>query len=194
MQKALGQAFGSEVYVGPYCTSTVLETWTNLPRGAWPGGRSHLARSSRESKVFFVHMARLLVLCALLPSAAAFMAPVSAVGSCGRTSAVSCGLFDGLSAAFANDDTLGARQNAGLSKEKEKRTVTWVGPKGNKKQAQAISGQKLRDVARGSGVPIVYDCNEGTCKTCEAMVDGRRTKICVGRMPNKDCTIKYNIR
>jgi len=96
--------------------------------------------------------------------------------------------------AFANDDSLGARQNAGLSKEKTKRTVTWVGPKGQKKTALCIPGQSLRDIARGSGIPIVYDCQEGTCKTCEAMVGGGRAKICVARMPNKDVTIKYNIR
>ena len=57
-----------------------------------------------------------------------------------------------------------------------------------------MPGQKLRDVARGSGIPIRYDCQEGTCKTCEAMVGGGRAKICVARMPNKDINIKYNIR
>lgn len=134
-----------------------------------------------------------------------------------------------------------ARQNAGLSKEKTKRTVTWVGPKGQKKTALCVPGQSLRDIARGSGIPIVYDCQEGTCKTCEAMVGGGRAKIwcacvcartshstsplqslsthaqqstgcaplgalipgpsaafvharSVAKMPNKDVTIKYNIR
>ena len=104
------------------------------------------------------------------------------------------GLFDGLAKAFENDSTLGDRENAGLSKVKDKRTVTWVGPKGQKKTATVVSGQRLKDIARGSGIPIRYDCNEGTCKTCEAMVGGSRTKICVARMPNKDVTIKYNIR
>ena len=61
--------------------------------------------------------------------------------------------------------------------------------KGQKKQALAISGQKLRDVARASGIPIKYDCSEGTCKTCEAQLSpGGRTKICVARMPNRDTT------
>ena len=46
------------------------------------------------------------------------------------------GLFDGFAKAFANDDTLGARENAGLSKEAQKRTVTWIGPKGQKKQVR----------------------------------------------------------
>ena len=105
-------------------------------------------------------------------------------------------------------EELGARPNAGLSKEKEKLTVSWVGPNGATKQvsvlwrvctkctnrhpvslqllarlqAVAISGQRFRDIARGSGIPIKYDCQEGTCKTCEAMVNGRRTKLCVARM------------
>lgn len=82
--------------------------------------------------------------------------------------------------------------------------MTWVGPKGQKKtvrsryflacmllhgclahgqlcsaalQATCVAGQSLRDIARGSGIPIVYDCQEGTCKTCEAKVGNGRAKI-----------------
>ena len=68
------------------------------------------------------------------------------------------------------------------------------GPQRSEEGGAVRAGQKLRDVARGSGIPIRYDCNEGTCKTCEAMVGGGRAKICVARMPNKDVTIKYNMR
>ena len=95
------------------------------------------------------------------------------------------GLFDGFAKAFENDDTLGKAGPAGLSKEATKKKVTWVGPKGQKKEALCVPGQKLRDVARASGIPIVYDCNEGTCKTCEAQVGNGRAKICVTKMPNK---------
>ena len=93
--------------------------------------------------------------------------------------------------AFANDDSLGARENAGLSKEKAKKTITWVGPNGQSKKSVVVPGQKLRDVARSTGIKIKYDCNEGTCKTCEAMIDGRKAKICVSKAPAKDVTIKY---
>ena len=48
-------------------------------------------------------------------------------------------------------------------------------------QAQVIPGQRLRDIARGSGIPIVYDCQEGTCKTCEAMINNQRAKIWCAR-------------
>ena len=133
-----------------------------------------------------------LLVAAMLPCAASFVLPT--LTARGRASAATMGMFDGFAKAFENDSSLGTRQNAGLSKEKAKKTVTWMGPKGQKKQATCVPGQKLRDIARGSGIPIRYDCNEGTCKTCEAMVGGSRTKICVGRMPNKDVTIKYNIR
>ena len=104
------------------------------------------------------------------------------------------GLFDGFAAAFANDDTLGDRGEAGLSKAKDKRTVTWIGPKGQKKQSTAIAGQRLRDVARGTGIPIKYDCQEGTCKTCLAKVGNSNAKICVTKMPNKDVTIKWGLK
>lgn len=81
-----------------------------------------------------------------------------------------------------------------MSKKKQQLTVTWVGPRGQQKKATVVAGQRLKDIARGSGIPIKYDCSEGTCKTCEAMVGNGRAKICVAKMPNKDVTIKYNIR
>ena len=132
----------------------------------------------------------LLALCA---GSSAFMVPASGTLAW-RANAPQMGLFDGLKGAFANDETLGARKSAGLSKETTKRTVTWVGPKGQKKTATVVPGQSLRDIARGCGIPIKYDCQEGTCKTCEAQVGNGRAKICVTKMPNKDVTIKYNIR
>lgn len=140
------------------------------------------------------------LLLALLPSVASLVLPqgvAPAIVSAALTSRASpamMGLFDGLGKAFANDDTLGDRQEAGLSKKAQTKTVTWVGPKGQKKTSTAIPGQRLREIARATGIPIRYDCSEGTCKTCEAMVGNGRAKICVAKMPNKDVTIKYNIR
>ena len=139
-------------------------------------------------------MSKWLLGLALLPAATAFSMHAPAMAARGQQSSVTMGMFDGFSKAFENDSSLGKRQNAGLSKEKAKKTVTWVGPRGQKKQATVVPGQALKQIARGCGIPIRYDCQEGTCKTCEAMVNGGRTKICVGRMPNKDTTIKYNIR
>jgi len=95
--------------------------------------------------------------------------------------------------AFKNDDSLGKVQNAGLKQDAAIRTVTWVGPNGQKKESKCIAGNKLRDVARSAGIPIKYECGDGKCKTCEAMVGRGRAKICVTKMPNKDLTIKYNI-
>ena len=121
-------------------------------------------------------------------SASSFVAqPLGATRCVGMRAPVTpqMGLFDGFAKAFENDDTLGKAGPAGLSKEATKRTVTWVGPKGQKKTAVCVPGQSLRDVARASGVPIVYDCSEGTCKTCEAKVGNGRAKICVAKMPNK---------
>jgi ferredoxin len=104
------------------------------------------------------------------------------------------GLFDNLKGAFANDDTLGARSNAGLTKEGTKRTITWIGPNGKEKKSTVVAGQRLRDIARGSGIPIVYDCTEGTCKTCEAQMGNGRVKVCVAKAIDRDITIKYGLR
>jgi ferredoxin len=104
------------------------------------------------------------------------------------------GLFDNLKSAFANDDTLTARGNAGLSKEATKRTITWIGPTGKEKKSVVVAGQRLKDIARGAGIPIKYDCNEGTCKTCEAQMGNGRVKICIAKAVDKDITIKYGLR
>ncbi len=137
---------------------------------------------------------RFFGLFALALPVAAFNVAAPALAARTQPVDVTMNMFGGFAKAFENDKTLGARQNAGLSKGATKRTVTWVGPRGQKKQAQCVPGQRLRDVARGSGIPIKYDCQEGTCKTCEAMVGGGRAKICVSRMPNKDVTIKWGLR
>mmetsp|Transcript_38583 Transcript_38583/g.66221 ORF Transcript_38583/g.66221 Transcript_38583/m.66221 type:complete len:147 (+) Transcript_38583:28-468(+) len=114
--------------------------------------------------------------------------------STARASSLQMGMFDGLKGAFANDDTLGARDSAGLSKQVQKKTITWISPTGATKKSTVFPGQKLKDIARGTGLRITYDCNEGTCKSCEAMIDGRKTLICCAKAPNKDVTIKYNTR
>ncbi len=128
-------------------------------------------------------MLAVLLAAMLLPLASAFaVGAPSALAMQAKPATVTMGMFDGFSKAFDNDKSLGARKSAGLSKEKGKRTVTWIGPNGQKKQATVVPGQALKNIARGCGIPIRYDCQEGTCKTCEAMVGGGRAKICVARM------------
>ena len=74
-----------------------------------------------------------------------------------RHSEVRMGMFDGLAAAFANDDSL---EKKGVA-TKTMRTITWRDPKGEVKSSQAIPGQKLKDIARQDGIgPIKYSCNE----------------------------------
>ena len=75
-----------------------------------------------------------------------------------RHSEVRMGMFDGLAAAFANDDTLGEKKGVAT---KTMRTITWRDPKGVVVSSQAIPGQKLKDIARQDGIgPIKYSCNE----------------------------------
>ena len=118
--------------------------------------------------------------------------PPRALGT--RHAPPAMGLFDGLAAAFANDDSLGERRDAGLTSKKNMRTITWVGPRGQKKTSQVVPGQALRDIARGTGVPIKYNCENGKCKTCEAKVGNGRAKICVTKAPDKDVTIEWGLR
>ena len=56
--------------------------------------------------------------------------------------------------AFANDAAYSKKENAGLSKQAAQKTITWIGPKGQKKTATVVPGQRLKDVARACGIPI----------------------------------------
>ena len=47
-------------------------------------------------------------------------------------------LFGAFADAFKNDDTLGERENAGLKKGANFKTVTWVGPNGQKKEVSGL--------------------------------------------------------
>ena len=142
-------------------------------------------------------LARALVLLAAFAApATALLLPVAAPPRANAAAAAAArarprmGWFD---SAFANED-LGPRQNAGLSKEKAKKTITWKGPSGATKKSVFVPGQQLKQIARGAGIPIKYDCQEGTCKTCEAKLNGGVVKICVAKAPAKDCTIQYGLR
>lgn len=107
------------------------------------------------------------------------------------------GMFDGFAAAFANDDTLGEKENAGLSKGVKYHKITWRGPKpmfGDAPEvtSSAVAGQKLRTLAREAGVSgIEYSCGEGHCGVCDVMVNGKRAVACVAKAPAADCVIEY---
>ena len=88
------------------------------------------------------------------------------------------GLFDGLAAAFANDDTLGERESAPKA---QAYSIKWIGPKGEETLSQALPGQKIKDLARQAGVAgkIKYNCGEGTCSSCDMLVNGDRVPACL---------------
>uniref|UniRef100_A0A7S4I939 2Fe-2S ferredoxin-type domain-containing protein n=1 Tax=Prymnesium polylepis TaxID=72548 RepID=A0A7S4I939_9EUKA len=126
-------------------------------------------------------------------------APGRAVGP-HRCTDARMGMFDDFAKAFANDDSLGDRDEAGLAQKAEYHTITWQGPPektlfgdkpGPVTRSQAIAGQSLKENARVSGVEIPYACNEGTCRICDVKVNGRMLPACVAKMPKKDITIEY---
>lgn len=83
------------------------------------------------------------------------------------------GMFGGLAGAFANDESLGERKNAGLSKgPKFNENVTVNG----KKVQGAVAGQKLTAVAAKVRVRIPVNCQKGDCGTCMVKMNGRKLK------------------
>jgi ferredoxin len=82
-------------------------------------------------------------------------------------------LFGGLSDAFKNDETLGARQNEGLKNGPNYNNAVTV----NGKAVQgAVVGQKLTLVASKVRVKIPVNCQKGDCGTCVVNLNGRKVK------------------
>lgn len=103
------------------------------------------------------------------------------------------GLFDGLAAAFANDDTLGERESAPTQ---QTYAIKWIGPKGEETVSQALPGQKIKDLARQAGVAgqVKYNCGEGTCSSCDMLINGDRVPACVAKAPTWDVEIEYGVK
>ena len=104
------------------------------------------------------------------------------------------GLFDGLASAFSNDDSLGERKDA--PKAQQTYSIKWIGSKGEETISQAIPGQKIKDLARQAGVAgkIKYNCGEGTCKSCDMLINGDRVPACVAKAPMWDVEIEYGVK
>lgn len=96
------------------------------------------------------------------------------------------GMFDGLSKAFANDDSLGKAQNAGLSGGPDVNDKVSI----NGKPVNAVVGQKVSVVAAGARVKINYDCRNGDCGTCMIKMNGRKVKACQMNIPKGACKIE----
>lgn len=120
-----------------------------------------------------------------------------------RARCVRMGLFDGLAAAFENDDSLGERQDAGLKSKLKTSTVTWMGPKPEGPMAaftkqtvieQTVRpGQTLKELSEEAGVPVRYSCMGGTCRICDVTINGVVTPACMNKIERNggDLVIEY---
>lgn len=80
--------------------------------------------------------------------------------------------------AFANDDSLGKRENAGLKKGPKVAQITVNG-----KPVKAVAGQKVSQVLASARVKMTYSCRKGNCGTCEFLMNGRIEKACGAKIP-----------
>mmetsp|Transcript_828 Transcript_828/g.1481 ORF Transcript_828/g.1481 Transcript_828/m.1481 type:complete len:136 (+) Transcript_828:159-566(+) len=87
--------------------------------------------------------------------------------------------------AFANDDSLGKRDNPGLKKGPNVSETTVNG-----KAVKAVAGQKVSQVLASARVKMTYSCREGNCGTCEMLMNGRIEKACCAKIPRGKCTIQ----
>lgn len=103
------------------------------------------------------------------------------------TSTTSLNIFGGLKGAFANDDSLGAAKNAGLSN----------GPRYNenvsvngKAVPNVVVDQKISQVCATARAKVPYNCQNGECGTCMVKINGRKAKACVSKVPAGKCAIQ----
>jgi ferredoxin len=75
--------------------------------------------------------------------------------------------------AFKNDETLGARENAGLKNGPNYNEQVTVN---GKSVTGAVVGQKLTQVAMKARVKIPVNCQKGDCGTCLVNFNGRKVK------------------
>lgn len=47
------------------------------------------------------------------------------------------------------------------------------------------SGQPLSLACVRSGLRLSFNCKQGTCSSCEVMLDGKRVRTCVTKVPEK---------
>jgi len=119
----------------------------------------------------------------------AFVADAFVVGppSQTRSSKTELSIFgNALKDAFANDDKLGPRKNAGLKNGPKKNEQVTI----NGKSVNAVVGQKLKVVASSARVKIPYNCNQGDCGTCVVKMNGRKVKACSTNIPSGKVTIQ----
>ena len=91
------------------------------------------------------------------------------------------GLFDN---AFKNETFTKPPAGGGLSKPLKTVKATYNG-----KSIDAVVGGKLRNVEQGMRIGQKYSCTEGDCGTCELLMNGRKVRPCVAKVPNKDFTL-----
>mmetsp|Transcript_25840 Transcript_25840/g.43952 ORF Transcript_25840/g.43952 Transcript_25840/m.43952 type:complete len:137 (-) Transcript_25840:1081-1491(-) len=94
-------------------------------------------------------------------------------------------IFGNLGDAFKNDDTLGARENAGLKGGPKYNEAVTI----NGKPVKAVVGQKVKVVANSARVRIPYNCEKGDCGTCMIKMNGRKVKACQMSIPSGKCAI-----
>ncbi|CAM9572499.1 unnamed protein product, partial [Choristocarpus tenellus] len=51
------------------------------------------------------------------------------------------------------------------------------------KKTTANSGEALKAVAKKARYNAAYGCEEGKCGTCEHKVNGKKVRLCIGKVP-----------
>lgn len=99
----------------------------------------------------------------------------------------SLNIFGGFGDAFKNDDSLGKAKDAGLS----------TGPKYNEQVTvngraipKVVIDQKISQVCNAARVKVPYNCQNGECGTCTVLMNGKKIRACVSKVPAGKCAIQ----
>ncbi len=56
----------------------------------------------------------------------------------------------------------------------------------NKQTIEIPSGSPLSLAAVRSGMRLSFQCKQGTCSSCETILDGQRVRTCITKVPEKN--------
>merc|ERR1712032_99544 len=121
------------------------------------------------------------------PSSSSSLSLVSSSSSTTSTSTTALHFFgNAMKNAFANEDDLGPKQNAGISGKGPMAVECKI----NGKPVKAIANQKVSVVAQQARVKISYSCQAGSCGTCRIKMNGREVRACQATITPKKCDIR----
>ena len=87
--------------------------------------------------------------------------------------------------ALSYQHTSGAPLNVGLTRTTTLQLGAIAKNLDTGKELEIMSGQPMSLAAVKTGLRLSFQCKAGTCGSCEFLLDGKVTRSCITKVPNK---------